>query len=184
VAGDRKESFLDRWSRRKRAAARGDPLPEPRPVVEAPVIASPAASMPEALPSVESLQGLASEYKDFLQPGVDPATRSAALKRLFSDPHFNRMDGLDVYIDDYANLETLPAAAVRLLNQAQSLGLFEEEAPPKSAETEMPGLPGRISASEEQERVAQSPDRILPCEGKERVAQSLGQHSAEKHEGV
>jgi hypothetical protein len=27
--------------------------------------------------------------------------RNAALKKLFTDPHFNVMDGLDVYIDDY-----------------------------------------------------------------------------------
>ena len=34
--------------------------------------------------------------------------RRAALKKLFSDPRFNVMDGLDVYIDDYSKTEPIP----------------------------------------------------------------------------
>lgn len=135
MAEDREESFLNRWSRRKHAAARGDALAEPAPQPPAPPPASPAPGPIKELPSLESLEGLTSEYKDFLRPEVDPATRSAALKKLFSDPHFNRMDGLDVYIDDYSKLETLPTALLRVLNQAQSLGLFQEEKPAASEQT-------------------------------------------------
>jgi len=76
---------------------------------------------------VDSLKGLESEYKDFLRPDVDPATRSAALRKLFGDPHFNQMDGLDTYIDDYSKEDPIPPAMLRALNQARTLGLFEKE---------------------------------------------------------
>jgi hypothetical protein len=126
--------FLNRWSRRKHAARRGAAVPEPDPpppAAEAPP--APGASMPAAetpapeLPPVESLKGLESEYKDFLRPDVDPATRSAALRKLFGDPHFNQMDGLDTYIDDYSKEDPIPPAMLRALNQARTLGLFEKE---------------------------------------------------------
>jgi hypothetical protein len=137
VASD-DDTFLGRWSRRKHAARRGEPLPEPAPAENEKPAAPTASAPPPAaavradaaapeLPPIESLKGLESEYREFLRPGVDPATRSAALKKLFGDPHFNQMDGLDVYIDDYSKAETLPAAMLRVLNQARSLGLFEEE---------------------------------------------------------
>jgi hypothetical protein len=160
VAEDRQDSFLQRWSRRKHAAARGTPLPDPAPpVAEAPPVTPPPASAPPELPPLESLEGLASDYKDFLRPEVDPATRSAALKRLFSDPHFNQMDGLDVYIDDYSKMETLPAALLRVLNQAQSLGLFKEEEPAPSGVTERPPSGVALPSGEEQERIAQPPEQ-------------------------
>ncbi|MEZ5602964.1 MAG: DUF3306 domain-containing protein [Burkholderiaceae bacterium] len=66
------------------------------------------ASAPPALPPVESLTP-ASDFKPFMQAGIDAATRNAALKRLFADPQFNVMDGLDVYIDDYGKTEPIPA---------------------------------------------------------------------------
>jgi len=125
--------FLNRWSRRKHAARRGAALPEPDPPPAAQAPPAPAASMPAAetpapeLPPVESLKGLESEYTDFLRPDVDPATRSAALRKLFGDPHFNQMDGLDTYIDDYSKEDPIPPAMLRALNQARTLGLFEKE---------------------------------------------------------
>ena len=30
------------------------------------------------------------------------------MKKLFSDPHFNVMDGLDTYIDDYGKPDPIP----------------------------------------------------------------------------
>jgi hypothetical protein len=134
MSSDGDDDFLNRWSRRKHAARRGAALPEPDPpppAAEAPP--APAASMPAAetpapeLPPVESLKGLESEYQDFLRPDVDPATRSAALRKLFGDPHFNQMDGLDIYIDDYTKADPIPPAMLRTLNQARTLGLFEKE---------------------------------------------------------
>jgi hypothetical protein len=68
-----------------------------------------------------------SDFTQFMRSGVDPQARNEALKRLFSDPHFNRMDGLDVYIDDYGRPDPIPAAMLRRLNQARSLRLFDED---------------------------------------------------------
>ena len=134
MSSDGDDTFLNRWSRRKHAARRGAALPEadpPAAAAEAPP--APATPMPAAetptpeLPPVESLKGLESEYQAFLRPEVDPATRSAALRKLFGDPHFNQMDGLDTYIDDYTKADPIPPAMLRALNQARTLGLFEKE---------------------------------------------------------
>ncbi len=145
------DTFLGRWSRRKHAARRGEALPEPAPPAPAEKPAETAAPAPPAaartdapapeLPPVDSLKGLESEYRAFLRPDVDPATRSAALKRLFGDPHFNQMDGLDVYIDDYSKADPIPTAMLRMLNQARGLGLFEEEQKAERPEGEAPPAP-------------------------------------------
>lgn len=134
-----KEHFLARWSRRKLQV--GKTVPEPKVAVPAaaPAAASaaaPASPKPE-LPPIDSLQGLASEYKDFLNPKVDENLRRAALKKLFHDPHFNVMDGLDTYIDDYSKPDPIPDAMLRTLEHAKGL-LFpeqkEETAKPASVE--------------------------------------------------
>jgi len=70
------------------------------------------------LPSLESLT-IDSDYSPFMQPGVDDAMKRGALKKLFSDPRFNVMDGLDVYIDDYSKPDPIDAAIVRTLTQAR-----------------------------------------------------------------
>jgi hypothetical protein len=85
--------------------------------------AQPAA--PE-LPSIDSLKGLESEYRDFLQPAVGEDVRRAALKKLFQDPHFNVMDGLDVYIDDYSKPDPIPESMLKTLAHAKRL-LFTEQ---------------------------------------------------------
>ena len=38
--------------------------------------------------------------------------KRAALKKLFHTPHFNTMDGLDVYIEDFNLYEPLPASSL------------------------------------------------------------------------
>jgi Protein of unknown function (DUF3306) len=127
---DADDSFLGRWSKRKHAARRGETPPEPARAEPAPPAPPPPAAAPAAppeLPPVDSLKGLASDYQDFLRPDVDPATKSAALRKLFGDPHFNQMDGLDIYIDDYTKEDPIPPAMLRAMNQARSLGLFDDE---------------------------------------------------------
>ena len=68
-----------------------------------------------------------SDYGRFVQPGVDAGVRNAALKKLFSDPHFNLMDRLDTYIDDYSLPDPLPAGMLRQMVQSHALGLFDED---------------------------------------------------------
>ena len=140
---DAVDKFLSRWSRRKIQArggvgapdggADGEPGPASPPVASPP--ATPASGAGEnaaptsqgaQLPPIEELHGLASEYRDFLRPDVDEALRRTALKKLFQDPHFNIMDGLDTYIDDYTKADPIPEAMLRGLNQARGL-LFDRE---------------------------------------------------------
>lgn len=90
---------------------------------------SPAAPV---LPPIESLTP-ASDFKPFMQAGIDAATRNAALKRLFADPQFNVMDGLDVYIDDYGKTEPIPSQMLGQLLDEHATQLADrllEAAPP------------------------------------------------------
>jgi hypothetical protein len=71
-----------------------------------------------ALPDVTTLT-FDSDFKPFLAPDVDEGTRRAALRKLFSDPHFNTMDGLDVYIDDYGKFEPVTPEILKQLRHAR-----------------------------------------------------------------
>ncbi len=113
------EDFLSRWSKRKeevRAEAQA-----PRPVQPA----APATPAPD-LPPVEKLD-MDSDYSGFFHPKVDEALRRTALKKLFSDPHFNIMDGLDTYIDDYSITEPIPAAMLAEMKSAQNILAWAKE---------------------------------------------------------
>ena len=152
--------FLARWSRRKALERQGLAAGEPPapPVVSvapagpparpgpaeplasagaapaaAPTPAPPAAAEPPPTLAEAAALGRDSDYTRFVARGVDPAVKNTALKRLFSDPHFNVMDGLDTYIDDYGRPDPLPAGLLRQMAQAQALGLFRDEAPAPEA---------------------------------------------------
>ena len=135
--------FLDRWSRRKLASA-GKALLADAPVPGVPSAAAPepggqdtlrpagagpasaaatgaeaATSAAEAqLPPVEGLT-LASDFTAFLKDEVSDTLRRQALHKLFADPHFNRMDGLDIYIDDYSLPDPIPPEAMAKLKHAR-----------------------------------------------------------------
>ena len=119
VAEEKDEAFLSRWSRKKEDARRAPP-PEP-----APKSADPQSPAPE-LPPVEKLD-LESDYRAFFHPKVGEDVRRAALKKLFSDPRFNVMDGLDVYIDDYSKTEPIPPEMLAGLRQAQNILQWAKE---------------------------------------------------------
>ncbi len=78
-----------------------------------------------------------SDYTRFVAPGVDNQVKQAAMKKLFADPHFNRMDGLDVYIDDYTQSTPIPMSVLRQMVQSRALGLFQDE--DRSETTAAPG---------------------------------------------
>ncbi len=69
-----------------------------------------------------------SDFTPFMAQNVSASVRNAAMKKLFADPHFNVMDGLDTYIDDYSKFVPLPESVLRQMNGAQFLNLFSEEA--------------------------------------------------------
>lgn len=118
------EDFLSRWSRRKTEArdpAREEPKPA-GPAAAATTPAVPAAGPPAApLPPVESLTPQ-SDFAPFMAPEVDGDLRRKALKTLFSDPHFNVMDMMDVYVDDYSKPDPLPDSWLDKLEQVSRLG--------------------------------------------------------------
>jgi len=68
-----------------------------------------------------------SSYARFVAPGVDSGVRNAAMKKLFTDPHFNVMDGLDTYIDDYGKPDPIPESMLRLMRQSKFLGFLDEQ---------------------------------------------------------
>jgi len=81
-----------------------------------PAFSGPAAPAPPP-PTLQDAQQLtpASDFRPFVARAVAPEVRNAAFKQLFSDPHFNLMDGLDIYIDDYSKPDPLPLAVAREL---------------------------------------------------------------------
>lgn len=74
-----------------------------------------------------------SDFSRFVAPDVQADVKNAALNKLFGDPHFNVMDGLDVYIDDYGKPDPLPASAVLQMTQAAFLGLVQNTPPAAGA---------------------------------------------------
>jgi hypothetical protein len=121
---DDKEPFLSRWSRRKLEAKENSPAVPPEQPAAVPAALPEPGDEPRA---PESPQARSAEYREFFDPQVDEKLRQTALKGLFRDPHFNVMDGLDTYIDDYSLADPIPDAMLRQLNQAKELFLFDEE---------------------------------------------------------
>ena len=91
----------------------------------APELAKPEAP-PLTLDDVRALTG-ESDFSAFVRPGVSPEVKNAAMKKLFTNPHFNVMDRLDTYIDDYSQSDPLPLATLRKLASAKFLGMFDDE---------------------------------------------------------
>jgi hypothetical protein len=171
------DSFFSRWSRRKVAVRQGEALP-PEPVPEPPaaaappspvaaVVAAPATepaptATPEpAAPTLADVQQLTpeSDFTAFVRPQVQPEVRNAALKKLFADPHFNVMDGLDTYIDDYNTPDPLPEGMLQQLVQSEMLGLFAPApAPaPEPGPEAHPAGPAEATASAERAERAATP---------------------------
>ena len=76
-------------------------LPAATPSSATPVISGAPVQDAPPLPPVESLT-IDSDFAAFLAPNVDETVKLRALKKLFRDPRFNVMDGLDTYIGDYS----------------------------------------------------------------------------------
>jgi uncharacterized protein DUF3306 len=103
------ENFLSRWSRLKHeqpVEKKSDDTPAP------------------ALPPVEQLTP-ESDFSGFMHPKVEDALRRVALKKLFSDPHFNLPDPYEAYSGDWTVGEPIPPELLATLNQARTL-LFTE----------------------------------------------------------
>jgi hypothetical protein len=115
-----KEKFLSRWSRLKKESN----LPEKK------EDESPAP----VLPPVEGLTP-ESDFTGFMHPKVEDALRRVALKKLFSDPHFNVPDPYEAYSGDWTVGEPIPDEMLATLNQARGL-IFKEPEPAAQTEPE------------------------------------------------
>jgi hypothetical protein len=117
------EDFLRRWSRLKHAQAAEKPAerPEEKKAAEAP---------PAPLPPVDTLTPDA-DFTGFMQPKVEDALRRAALKKLFSDPHFNIPDPFEAYSGDWTGGEPIPPEMLATLNQAKTLLFDKQEEEPQ-----------------------------------------------------
>jgi len=110
---DEKEPFLARWSRLKR---------------EAPVEKQDESPAP-AVPPIENLTP-ESDFAAFMNPKVKDELRRLALKKLFSDPHFNVPDPFEAYSGDWTVGEPIPPELLATLNQARSVLFTEQEKKP------------------------------------------------------
>lgn len=113
--------FLERWSRLKKAA---DQVAETE-------IGDPESLLANLTPD--------SDFTQFLRQEISEEVRRKAMKTLFADPHFNVMDGLDIYIDDYSISDPIPPEMLAVLNQAKTLlevpdsGVPDEPAQPQDS---------------------------------------------------
>jgi len=146
------DGFLARWSQRKQALRSGQALVEPAPPAQtmglpaAPVQAMQAPATPNTvdvnarvaetaqapLPTLDDVKTLTQNdsFARFVAPEVAPDVRNAAMKKLFSDPHYKLMDGLDIYIGDYSQPSPLPASILKQMVSAQFLNLVDEPPAP------------------------------------------------------
>jgi hypothetical protein len=158
------EGFLGRWSRRKQAVRQGQAIEAEPPAAPPQVAAQPAAAAPApvpppvvaevpAAPTLEEAEALTpqSDFSRFAARDVAPEVKNAAMKKLFSDPHFNVMDGLDIYIDDYSRPDPIPPEMLRQLASARFLGLFDDEDKAQAG----PGGPGGMPGEMPEQKVAQ-----------------------------
>ena len=156
------ERFLSRWSRLKRAQAvdagttgvatpgaaqpgTAPPAAQPQPAqpgasttaasasYATSATVAPAGTASPALPAIDTLT-MDSDYGQFFQPKVPEALKRAAVKKLFTDPHFNIMDGLDTYIDDYSKPDPIPPEMLARLVQARDIIDHPSDRKPEAVE--------------------------------------------------
>jgi hypothetical protein len=182
---DESSGFLGRWAKRKAQAREGKPLEEPvradkvpeperlqaqtatvapretsaQPVPvqpDAPVEAPPALTLDDARALTKD-----SNFKPFMAQQVQPEVRNAAMKKLFADPQFNVMDGLDIYIDDYTKFDPIPESMLRQMVGAKLLNLFDEA--PKEPSSTLSRESADDSAAQTVAQSTISPEAPIPA---------------------
>jgi hypothetical protein len=164
-------NFFSRWSQRKQAVKQGAPLAEPLPKANAqpqtnplhattqngplatqagalqkntaPNSQSTTTEEPAKVLTLEDVSKLTpeSDFTSYMTQGVSPEVRNAAMKKLLADPHYNIMDGLDIYIGDYNTPDPLPEGMLAKMVGAQFLGLVKApedvaQSPPSEAQSQ------------------------------------------------
>jgi hypothetical protein len=197
------EDFFTRWSKKKTDAAdvtpaaageNSDASSRDR------VLEVTRDDVPQPLPTQQDVEKLTrdSDYSVFMAQGVDESVRRSAMKKLFSDPHFNIMDGLDVYIEDFTKFEPITPAMLASLSHAKNLldPLSQLQAPmmrlldvaEKEEDTEEPTTTKAIAqnaaepvdeiASADHENDSGTEKRIEPNDENEQNKQETGENGA------
>jgi hypothetical protein len=107
------------------------------------------------LDDVEKIDRFAPDFSAFMKPDIDPAVQQAAMKKMFSDPHFNIMDGLDIYIDDYSKPDPIPLEMLKRMVQSDMLNIFRKD----SAEASEGSKVIASNLPEPEEQVLPAPDQ-------------------------
>src|SRR5262245_63478939 len=123
AADEKKEAFLDRWSRLKREQK------------DLPAKESVEQPAPE-LPPVDKLTP-ESDFSGFMHPKVQDALRRAALKKLFDDPHFKQADLFEPFSGDWTVGEPISEEMLATLNQAQQLLFSDKKAQEQEQRTQV-----------------------------------------------
>ena len=141
-----KEAFLDRWSRLKHEQPQEEPAPPAETKPEQEIPAPPLPEVKDLTPE--------SDFAPFMNAKVDDATRRSALKKLFTDPHFNVPDPYEAYSEDYTKSDPIPAAMLLAINKARDLAIngpeqsAEEKVVPEEAKVETPKIETPTQESE------------------------------------
>ena len=125
------EKFLSRWSRLKQEQAIEEQAIEQQAIEKTDETPAPA------LPPVENLTP-DSDFTGFMHPKVEDALRRVALKKLFSDPHFNLPDPYEAYSGDWTVGEPIPPEVLATLNQARTLLFTEKKEKEEQEEDQRP----------------------------------------------
>ncbi|WP_412503150.1 DUF3306 domain-containing protein [Shewanella chilikensis] len=150
-----KSGFLSRWALRKQQVLDGEtpvdePLQETPPQAEIVAEAEPETqaaletlsepeSQEEKLLTAEDLPDpsgieVGGSFASFMAKNVDPAVKTAALRTLWKQPHFNEIDGLLEYALDYSNQPKLTAEASAELAKKVFRHVLEKEEPEEAEE--------------------------------------------------
>ncbi|HYW56397.1 MAG TPA: DUF3306 domain-containing protein [Polaromonas sp.] len=173
------EGFLGRWSQRKRQVEEGkaveaEPVPPPLQIAvpDAPPqpdsVEASGTTLPVDAPpplTVQDAQALTpqSDFKPFMAGNVAPEVRNAAMKKLFADPQFNVMDGLDIYIDDYSKSDPIPESMLRQMASAKFLKLFDDDEEAADKQKLADAAPRESANNPTDESVAQSDETPPPA---------------------
>jgi len=162
------DGFLNRWSKRKlgenlEPEKKSDEQTKQK-LVNSSVVQGSAEDTQDALPAVtlddvEKIDQFAPDFSAFMQPGVDPAVQQAAMKKMFTDPHFNVMDGLDIYIGDYSKSDPIPLEMLKRMVQSDMLNIFRKEPDEKTQDE----VKAQDPASSPEKAEQTSPDPALPA---------------------
>ena len=181
------DGFLGRWSKRKAGIeTKEDASLEKKAEIPTEAASTPSvektteeAPPPVTLEDVAKIDRFDPDFSAFMKPDVDPVVQQAALKKMFTDPHFNIMDGLDIYIDDYSKPDPLPPGMLERMVQSDMLKLFRKTSEEPIQEVQQNANPATIPrleadalAAEQQSALTSTQQIPVPLDEKPNAASS------------